>query len=107
MDAAYRQEVAAAAWHAEPVIRVSCSIVGDGIARVRVSEENFIVITATFSRDESVEATIAVGPEGTCACKISAGGRHLASAAPDARSFAQVLRDRLAEVGVGCQDSES
>ena len=45
-----------------------------------------------------VEATIAVGPDGTCACKISAGEAHVAATAPDARSFEQVLKDRLAEV---------
>ncbi|MCY3818187.1 MAG: hypothetical protein OXH52_02315 [Gammaproteobacteria bacterium] len=42
-----------------------------------------------------------VRPQGTCARKVStAGGGHLASAAPDARGFEQVLESRLAEVGV-------
>ena len=89
----------AAAWHAEPIIRFVCSTFGDGIAGVRVTEDRFIVITAEFSENELAEATIAVGPDGTCACTISAGEAHVAATAPDARSFKQVLKDRLAEVG--------
>ena len=46
-----------------------------------------------------VEVSIAVGPEGTCGCRISAGDTHLASTAPDVRSFKQILKQRLAEVG--------
>ena len=104
VDAAYRQEAAAAAWHAEPIIRFFCASFGDGIAAVRVSDENFIVITAAFSGNDEIAATIGVGPEGTCACKISAGDTHLASTAPDARSFERVLKNRLAEVGVYSRD---
>ena len=94
-----RQEAAPAAWHAEPILRFVCSTFGEGIAGVGVSEDGFIVITAEFSENELVEATIAVGPDGTCACKISAGEAHVAATAPDAHSFEQVLKDRLAEVG--------
>ena len=99
-----RQEAAAAAWHAEPILRFFCSAFGDGIVGVRVSEDGFIVVTAEFSENELVEATIAVGPDGTCACKISAGETHIAATAPDARSFEQVLKSRLAEVGVYGED---
>ena len=89
-----------AAWHAEPNIRFFCASFGDGIAVVRVSDENFIVITTTFSGDDEVEATIGVGPERTCACKISVSHKHLAPTAPDAAVVAQVLKSRVAEVGV-------
>ena len=91
---------AAAAWHAEPVVRFLCSTFGDRIAGVRVNEEGLVVITAELPGDELVEARVAVEPEGACACRISAGDTHLASTAPDARSFERVLRSRLAEVGV-------
>lgn len=62
------------------------------------------MITAELPGNEPVEVTIAVGPEGTCACSISAGGRHAASTAPDPQSFETVLKSRLAEFGVHGQD---
>ena len=69
-----------------------------------IHEDGFIVITAELPGDELVEASIAVGPDGTYACRISAGDTHLASTAPDAPSFVQVLTSRLAEVGVYGRD---
>ena len=96
VDVACRQDAAAAAWHAEPIIRFLCSTFGDGIAGVRVTEDSFIVITAEFGRDNLIDVIIAVGSEGTCACRISTADTHIASTAPDVRSFKQVLKDRLA-----------
>ena len=103
-DAGGRRDAAAAAWHAESIVRFFCSTFGDAIAGVRVSEESHVVITAELAGNGLVEATIAVGPDGTCACRISAGETHIASTAPDTRSFEQVLKERLAEVGVRGQD---
>ena len=99
-DAACRKDAAAAAWHAEPIVRFFCSTFGDDIVGVRVSEANFIVITAELSGDDLIETSIAVGPEGTCACRISAGDTHLPATAPDVRSFERVLKDRLGKMGV-------
>ena len=99
-DAGCRKDAAAAAWHAEPVLRFICATFGCGITGMRVNEDGFIVVTAELSAAGAVEASIAVGPEGTCACTVSAGDTHLASTAPDVRSFERVLKDRLAEVGV-------
>ena len=96
---------AAAAWHAEPVVRFLCSTFGDRIVGVRVNEEGLVVLTAELSGDEPVEASIAVGPEGACACRISAADTHLATTAPDVQSFERVLRSRLAEVGVRGADA--
>ena len=76
-----RQEASATAWHAEPTVRLFCSTFSDSLAGVGVSEDNFIVITAEFPAENLIETMIAVGPEGTCACKISAGDTHLASTA--------------------------
>ena len=82
-------------------MRFFCSTYGGGIAGVRVSEDSFIVITAEVPGNELVEVAIAVGPDGTCACKVStAHGQVAASASPDTRSLEQVLTNRLAEVGV-------
>ena len=106
-DAGRRKDAAAAAWHAEPIVRFICSTFGDGIAGVRVGEDGFIVITAELSGDGLVEASVVVGPEGTCACRISARGTHLATTAPDVGSFEQILKKRLAEVGVHGRDAES
>ena len=47
-----------------------------------------------------VDASIALGPEGTFAYRISTGDTHVASTAPHARSCERVLQSRLAEVGV-------
>ena len=81
-------------------MRFFCSTFGGAIAGVRVNEDSFIVITAEVPGDDVIEATIAVGPDGTCACKVSTAHGHVASASPDARAFEHVLRTRLAEVGV-------
>ena len=102
-DATYRKGAAAAAWHAEPIVRFFCSTFGDGIAGVRVSEDGFIMIAAELPGDGLVDAGITVGPAGPCACRISVGDIHLASTAPDVRSFEQVLRSQLAEVRVHVQ----
>ena len=99
-DPGCRTDAAAAAWHAEPIVRFVCSTFGDGLVGVRVSDENFIVITAEFFGDDVIETTIAVGPEGTCACKMSVGETHLGYMAPDVQSFERVLKDRLADMGV-------
>ena len=74
-----RQEAAATAWHAEPIRRFFCSTFSDDLAGVGVSEDNFIVITAKFRAENRIGTMIAAGPEGTCACKISACDTHLAS----------------------------
>ena len=81
-------------------MRFFCSTYGSGIAGVRVSEDSFVVITAEVAGNELVEVTIAVGPEGTCACKVSTAHGQVASASPDTRSLEQVLASRLLEVGV-------
>ena len=95
-----RQGAAAAAWHAEPLLRFLHAEFGCAIAGMRVSEDGFIVVTAKLTGNGPVEASIAVGPDGTCACTVSAGDTHLASTARDVRSFERVLKERLAEVGV-------
>ena len=99
-DAGCRKDAAAAAWHAEPLLRFLHAEFDCAVAGVRVSGDGFIVVTAELAGNGPVEATVAVGPDGTCACTVSAGERHLASTAPDVRSFERALRERLAEVGV-------
>ena len=101
-----RRDAAAAAWYAEPIVRLLCSTLGGGITGVRVGEDGSIVITAESSLNQHVEAKIAVGPEGTCVGRISAGEAHVSVMAPDARSVEDVLKQRLAEVGVHCQDRD-
>ena len=100
-DAGCRKDAAAAAWHAEPVLRLLHVALGGRVAGVRVNEDGFIVVAAEFSGAAgAVGATIAVGPDGTCACTVSAADKHLAVTAPDVRSFERALWERLAEVGV-------
>ena len=98
-NAACRKNVSAAAWHAEPIMQFLCSAIGDGLADVRMSDDNLIVITTTLPGASPVDVSIAVGLEGNCACRIDVGDTHLASTEPDARSFDQVLQRRLAEAG--------
>ena len=99
-DAGCRKDAAAAAWHAEPLLRFLSAALGGRVAGVRVNENGFIVVTAELSAVAVVEVSIAVGPEGSFACTVSAGDTHLACTAPDLRSFERALNERLAEVGV-------
>ena len=94
-----RESIAAAYWHAEPIMDFLCSTFGDGTAGVRVTEDSFIVVTVEIPEDDEFELEIAIGPDGTCACRLSRGGRHIASVAPDAWTFMLMLRDRLADIG--------
>ena len=99
-DAGCRKEAVAAAWHAEPVLRFLCATFGCGVAGVQVTEEGFILAAAEIAGDGLVEVSITVGPEETCACRVSAGDAHMAFTSADARSFETVLAERLAQVGV-------
>ena len=105
LDAELGRDAAAAAWHAAAVVRFFCSTYGGAVTGVRVNEDSFIVVTATVSGDDVIDVTIAVGPDGTCACKVSTADGDLASAAPGVRAFEQVLAGRLAEVGVPRRDA--
>ena len=91
----------------EPIVLFFCSTFGDGIASVPVSEDGFLVIAADLSGNSPVEACITAGSDGTCACRISADGAHFASTAPDIRSYEEILKERLAEVGVRGRDGGS
>ena len=95
-----RKDAAAAGWHAEAVVRFLCAAFRCGVGDVQVGEDGFIVITAELPGDDLVEVSITVGPEGTCACRVSAGGAHTAATAADTRSFETLLTERLAQVGV-------
>ena len=92
---------------AEPIVRLLYAVLRVPIADVRVGEGGFIVFTAELRGDNSIEASIAVEPDGTCAGKISAGDTHFASRSRDVRSFEQVLKNRLAEDGVYPRESAS
>ena len=100
LDAEPGRDAAEVAWHAVSVVRFFCSTYGGTLAAVRVNEDSFIVVTAAVPGDEVIDVTIAIGPDGTCACKVNSADGDLASAAPDVRAFEQVLASRLAEVGV-------
>ena len=99
-NAARRKDAAAAAWHAEGVVRFLCATFSCGVGGVQVGEDGFIVIMAELRGDNVVEVSITVGPEGSCASRVSAGGAHTAATAADARSFKTLLTERLAVVGV-------
>ena len=88
------------AWRAEPVVRHICSTYGGAVTGVRVSEDSFIVVKAEVPGHELVEVTIAVGPDGTCACQVSTARGQVASASPHPRALEHVLTRRLVELGV-------
>ena len=60
---------------------------GCTIAGMRVSGDGFIVVTAGLSAVAVVEASIAVGPEGSFACTVSVGDTRLACTVPDLRGL--------------------
>ena len=66
---------AAAAWHAEPYIRLLCSQFQDPIGKIRLTPENFIVIEVKFPVESDAYAKIAVGPQGMVRHKTGSG-RH-------------------------------
>ena len=103
LEAEPGRDAAAAAWHAASVVQFFCSTYGGAVTGVRVNEDNFVVITATVPGEDVIDVTIAVGPDGPCACKVSVADGHRASVAPDVRAFEEVLECRLAEVGVRAQ----
>ena len=106
LEAEPSRDAAAAAWHAASVVRFFCSTYGGAVTGVRVNEDNFVVIAATVPGDDVIDVTLAVGPDGTCACKVSTAGGQRASAAPDVRAFEQVLAGRLAEAGAHAQTGD-
>ncbi len=99
-----RQAAATAAWHAEPIVHYFCATLGGKISRVRVSEDSFIVIAGELARDKLVKASIAVGPEGTCACRLRNGDLQVAAAVPDPHLFEQALAEQLEELGIHGQE---
>ncbi len=99
LDADSSRDAAAAAWHAESVVQFFCSTYAGTIAAVRVNEDSLIVIRAEVPGDDVIDVTIAVGPDGTCACRVSTAHGVRASASPDTRSLEEVLTSRLAEAG--------
>ena len=70
------------------------------IVAVRVNEDSFIVLRAEVPTDDVIDVTIAIGPDGTRACRVSTTDGHLASAARDVRAFEQILASRLADDGM-------
>ena len=79
-------------------MRPFCSTYGGAITGVRVNEDSFIVVTAAVPGDDVIDVTITVGPDGTCACKVSNTDGDRASAVPDVRAFARILGGLPAEV---------
>ena len=90
--------MAAAAWHAEPLLRFLSTALGGRVAGVWVNEDGFIAVTAELSA--VVEASIAVGPEGELRVHGQHRDTHLPCTAPDLRSFERALEERLGGVGV-------
>ena len=88
-------------------MRFFCWTYGGAVTGVRVNEDSFVVITATVRGNDVIDVTLAVGPDGTCACKASSAGGHRASAAPPVRAFEHVLVGRLGAVRVRAQDGGS
>ena len=107
LNAESSRDAAAAPWHAEPVVRFFCATYAGTIAAVRVNEDSFIVIRAEVPGDDVIDVTIAVGPDGTCACRVSTAQGDRASASPDARSLEDLLKSRLAEAGVQVRDGNA
>ena len=67
-----RQEPAAAssAWHIEPCIRHLCAVFDDPIRNVRVTEDDFVVVTLNFPKESKAEGRVAVGPHGTASYHV-------------------------------------
>ena len=86
------------------VVRFLCVTFGGGIAGVSVGDGGFIVMVAELTGDSPVDASIAVGPDGTCAARIRVGHTHIACTTPDARSFETIVEERLEAIGASPKD---
>ena len=64
---------AAAAWHAEPYIRLLCAAFQDPIGTIRLTPDNFIVIRVKFPTGTDAYGNIAIGPRGIVRAKIGRG----------------------------------
>lgn len=66
-----RVEAASAAWHAEPCIRQLCAAFEDPVRTVRLTDDNFLVVTIRFPVGSPSEAELAFSPRGMSTCSVS------------------------------------
>ena len=63
-------QAAGAAWHAEPCVRQLCATFEDPVETVRVTDDNFIVVTIRFPSGHLSEAELAFSPRGMSSCSV-------------------------------------
>ena len=63
-------QAASAAWHAEPCVRQLCTTFEDPVRTVRVTDDNFIVVTVRFPSGHPSEAELAFSPRGMSSCTV-------------------------------------
>ena len=93
-------EAASSAWHVEPCIRHLCAVFEDPIRDVRVTEDNFVVITLNFLEECKSEGKIAVGPLGNGSYNIKSDRGAKFSSGNDAWFMAMSIEDDLKEAGL-------
>ena len=93
-------EAASAAWHIEPCVRHLCAVFEDPIRHIRITEDNFVVVTLRFPEGSKSEGTIAVGPHGTGSYNIRRGSGGTISSGFDAWFLGRRIEDDLREAGL-------
>ncbi len=93
-------EATSAAWHIEPCIRHLCAVFEDPIRHIRITEDNFVVVTLKFPERSESEGTIAVGPHGTGSYNIRRGSGGTISSGFDAWFLRRRIEDDLREAGL-------
>ena len=93
-------EAASSAWHIEPCIRRLCSLFDDPIRNIRVTEDNFVVVTLNFPEESKAEGKIAVGPLGTRTYQIKRDKKKTFSIDQDAWWLGDGIQKILEEAGL-------
>ena len=106
LDGEPGRDVAAAAWHTASVVRFFCSTCGGAVSGVRMKEDSFIAVNGHSSGDDVIDGTIAVGPDGTCACRVSTADGHWCVGGARRPVVRAGRQEPTAEVGVPGRDAE-
>ena len=93
-------EAASSAWHIEPCIRHLCAVFDDPIRNVRMTQDNFVVITLNFPLESKSEGKISVGPLGTGNYHIKRSRESTFSVDEEAWSLGISMEDALKEAGL-------
>ena len=93
-------EAASAAWLIEPCIRHLCAVFDDPISNIRVTEDNYVVVSLKFPTESRSEGKIAVGPLGTASYRIKSDRGETSSLHQEGWRLGSSIAGTLKEAGL-------